>query len=176
MLLCQYLFSWVCHPMAKRPDWAMKSWTAWNINEFMLFDMSGVKQVVFLTVNHRGPLPLRELHSTGETECGETLGDLEPVYDLFTITSEITARGCDTDKWHLCKAGLFFLRWITADTSPWGNFTPPTKQQCGETLGDLEPVYDLFTIASETTLPEAVSQTSGTFVKQISFFFFLFFF
>ena len=73
----------------------------------MLFDMSGVKQVVFLTVNHRGPLPLRELHSTGETECGETLGDLEPVYDLFTITSEITARGCDTDKWHLCKAGFF---------------------------------------------------------------------
>ena len=26
-----------------------------------------VKPVVFLTVNHRGPLPLRELHSTGET-------------------------------------------------------------------------------------------------------------
>ena len=26
-----------------------------------------VKQVVFLTVNHRGLLPLRELHSTGET-------------------------------------------------------------------------------------------------------------
>jgi len=26
-----------------------------------------VKQVVFFTVNHRGPLPLRELHSTGET-------------------------------------------------------------------------------------------------------------
>ena len=26
-----------------------------------------VKQVVFLTVNHCGPLPLRELHSTGET-------------------------------------------------------------------------------------------------------------
>ena len=23
----------------------------------------------------------------------------------------------------------FFLRWITADPSPWGNFTPPTKQQ-----------------------------------------------
>ena len=23
----------------------------------------------------------------------------------------------------LCKAGLFFLRWITADPSPWGNFT-----------------------------------------------------
>ena len=26
-----------------------------------------VKQVVFLTVNHRGPLPLRELHSTDDT-------------------------------------------------------------------------------------------------------------
>ena len=26
-----------------------------------------VEQVVFLTVNHRGPLPLREIHSTGET-------------------------------------------------------------------------------------------------------------
>ena len=26
-----------------------------------------VKQVVFLTVNHRGPLPVREFHSTGET-------------------------------------------------------------------------------------------------------------
>ena len=26
-----------------------------------------VKQVVFHMVNHRGPLPLRELHSTGET-------------------------------------------------------------------------------------------------------------
>jgi len=25
------------------------------------------KQVVFLTVNHRGPLPLRKLHSTDDT-------------------------------------------------------------------------------------------------------------
>ena len=38
----------------------------------------------------------------------------------------------------------FFLRWTTADPSPRGNFTPPTKQECGETLGDLEPVYALF--------------------------------
>ena len=43
----------------------------------------------------------------------------------------------------------FFLRWITADPSPWGNFTPPTKHECGETLGDLEPVYDLFPITGE---------------------------
>ena len=29
----------------------------------------------------------------------------------------------------------------------------------GETLGDLEPVYDLFPIESERALPEAVTQT-----------------
>ena len=57
-----------------------------------------MEQVVFLTVNHRGPLPL-------------------------------------------------------------GNFTPPTKRKCGETLGDLEPVYDQFPIKSDFALPEAVTQT-----------------
>ena len=39
------------------------------------------------------------------------------------------ARGCDTGMY---VASLwirsFFLRWITADPSPWGNFTPPTTQ------------------------------------------------
>ena len=39
------------------------------------------------------------------------------------------------------------------DSSHWGNFTPPVKQLCGETLGDLEPVYHLFMIMSEITLP-----------------------
>ena len=32
------------------------------------------------------------------------------------------------------------------------------KYECGETLGDLEPVYDLFPITSEFALPEAVTQ------------------
>ena len=67
----------------------------------------------------------------------------------------------------------FFLQCITADPSPWGNFTPPTKQWCGETLGDLEPVYDLFPITSEFTLPETVGHTyiyvCGVFVKQVIF-------
>ena len=31
------------------------------------------------------------------------------------------------------------------------------KYECGETLGDLEPVYDLFSITSEFGLPEAVT-------------------
>ena len=48
------------------------------------------KAGVFLTVNHHGPLPLRELHSTDETLAGEILGDLEPVYNLFTIMGEIS--------------------------------------------------------------------------------------
>ena len=43
-----------------------------------------VKQVVFLTVNHRGPLPLRELHSTDETivwrDPGGSWACLPPVY------------------------------------------------------------------------------------------------
>ena len=44
-----------------------------------------VKQVVFLTVNHCGLLPLRELHSTGETmmrgDPGGSWACLPPVYD-----------------------------------------------------------------------------------------------
>ena len=44
-----------------------------------------VKLVVFLTVNHRGPLPLRELHSTGETivwrDPGGSWACLPPAYD-----------------------------------------------------------------------------------------------
>ena len=58
----------------------------------------------------------------------------------------------------------FFLRWITVDPSPWGNFTPPTKHECGETLRDFEFVYDLFTMTSELTLPEAVTQVAYVWI------------
>ena len=40
---------------------------------------------------------------------------------------------------------------------------------CGETLGDLEPVYDPFPITSELALPEAVTQTCGVSVEQVVF-------
>ena len=67
---------------------------------------SGVNQVVFLTVNHRGPLPLRELHSTDETtvwrDPGGSWACLLPVYMWIHL-----ARGCDTNKWQLCKADSF---------------------------------------------------------------------
>ena len=55
-----------------------------------------VKQVVFHTVNHRGPLPLKELHSTGETivwrDPGGSWACLPPVYNCV---SNHPATGCD---------------------------------------------------------------------------------
>ena len=54
-----------------------------------------VKQVVFHTVNHRGPLPLKELHSTGETivwrDPGGSWACLPPVYKCNQL-----ATVCDT--------------------------------------------------------------------------------
>ena len=60
--------------------------------------------------------------------------------------------------WQLCGAGRF-----SYSESP---RTPPLEgtslhrrynYECGETLGDLEPVDDLFSITSEFGLPEAVT-------------------
>ena len=41
--------------------------------------------------------------------CGETLGDLEPFYDLFSITGELALPEVVTQTcmWHLCEAGRF---------------------------------------------------------------------
>ena len=55
-----------------------------------------VKQVVFHTVNHCGPLPLKELHSTGETivwrDPGGSWACLPPVYVCLW---NHPATGCD---------------------------------------------------------------------------------
>ena len=55
-----------------------------------------VKQAVFHTVNHRGPLPLKELHSTGETivwrDPGGSWACLPPVY---VCVWDHLATGCD---------------------------------------------------------------------------------
>ncbi len=67
-----------------------------------------VKQVVFHTVNHRGPLPLKELHSTGETivwrDPGGSWACLPPLYKC-----NHTATVCDTcglcPKQHTKKRG-----------------------------------------------------------------------
>ena len=115
-------------------------------NEFNLVKLChkqwhSVKQVI-LTVNHRGPLPERELHSTDETRVWRDPGGSWAC--LRPVTHECTQTEAVTEKWHRS----FVLQWTTADPSPWGNFTPPAKQQCGETLGDLEPVYDLLQVNS----------------------------
>ena len=41
------------------------------------------------------------------------------------------------------------------------------KQQCAETLGDLEPVYHLFTITGEITLPHAVTPVADARISTV---------
>ena len=73
-----------------------------------------VKQVVFLTVNHSGPLPLRELHSTGETivwrDPGGFWAHLRPVSDYEWIHPSKCCR------WHaqtyIYVCGLFVMQVI----------------------------------------------------------------
>ena len=101
----------------------------------------------------------RKLHSTNETIVWRSLGKLEPVYAPCSTSIEFTLPvAVMTQICGVLWSRSFFLRCITADPSPSGNFTPPTKRKCGETLGDLEPVYDLFPVTSELALPEVVTQ------------------
>ena len=91
-----------------------------------------VKQVVFLTVNHRGPLPLKELHSTDETiawrDPGGSWACLPPVYKYQWVCH---GKSCDTDKWRHCKSGsesprtpplegTSLHRWNYSVERPWG--------------------------------------------------------
>ena len=58
---------------------------------FFFLSFFFLQQVIFLTVNHRGPLPLRELHSTDETivwrDPGGSWACLWPVYNYEWINS-----------------------------------------------------------------------------------------
>ena len=64
-----------------------------------------MKWVVFLTVNHRGPLPLRELHSTDETivwrDPGGSWACLRPFHDYEWFQP---AKGC---RWHIHIGSLW---------------------------------------------------------------------
>ena len=71
-----------------------------------------VKQVIFLTVNHRGPLPLRELHSTDDTivwrDPGGSWACLRPVSDYKWIHPFRVCRWHrHTCMWRPCEAGRF---------------------------------------------------------------------
>ena len=67
-----------------------------------------VKQVVFHTVNHRGPLPLKELHSTGETivwrDPGGSWACLPPVHKCNHSATICDTRGIHP-KQHTKKRG-----------------------------------------------------------------------
>ena len=101
-----------------------------------------VNQVIFLTVNHRGPLPLREIHSTDETivwrDPEGSWACLRPV-QLFT-----PAKGCDTDMWRLCKSGRFSYGESPRTPPPEGN-SPHRRNNSVERPGGswacLRPVY-----------------------------------
>ena len=99
-----------------------------------------LKQVIFLTVNHRGPLPLRELHSTDDTivwrDPGGSWACLRPVSDYKWIHPFRVCRWHrHTCMWHPCEAGHFSYgesprtpplegtslhRWHNSVERPWG--------------------------------------------------------
>ena len=99
-----------------------------------------MKQVIFLTVNHRGPLPLRELHSTDDTivwrDPGGSWACLRPVSDYKWIHPFRVCRWHrHTCMWHPFEAGHFSYgesprtpplegtslhRWHNSVERPWG--------------------------------------------------------
>ena len=61
-----------------------------------------VKQVVFRTVNHRGPLPLKELHSTGETIVWR-----DPWGSWACLPVNSPRQRLWHRQWRLCNSGRF---------------------------------------------------------------------
>ena len=101
-----------------------------------------MKQVVFLTVNHRGPLPLKELHSTDETIVWRDPGGLS----LFTITREFTfpeAVG-DTDV-YVCNVFVPQVVFLTVNHRgplPLKEFHSTDETMVWRDPGGFELVYD----------------------------------
>ena len=104
----------------------------WHVQTYIYVCGVFVTQVIFLTVYHRGPLPLRELHSTDETmvwrDPGGSWACLRPVSNYEWIHPSRDCRSYIYMYVVSLWSRSFFLGWITADPSPWGNFTPPMKQ------------------------------------------------
>ena len=130
--------SWACSPPVYDIQWDHPAQAVTQTSGIF------VKQVVFLTVNHRGPLPVRELHSTDGTtvwrDPGGSWACLPPVYHspcqrlsqicgAFLLSGPPLPPPPPTPTVNLHRP-LPLLR----------NFTPPTKQECGDTLG----ILDLF--------------------------------
>ena len=90
--------SWACLRPVYNYEWA-KDWH----RHCVVF----VQQVVFLTVNHRGPHPLRELHSTDKIlvwrDPGGSWACLRPVYSYEWINSPCQRL------WHRHNVSFFFF-------------------------------------------------------------------
>ena len=139
--------SWACLQPVPNYKWinspCQRLWHRHNASSFFLSFFSFFQQVVFLTVNHHRPLPLRELHSTDETivwrDPGGSWACLRPVYNYEWINSP-SQRLCDTDIMRLLLSFFFFfffflfqqVIFLTVNhcgpppPPPWGNFTDET--------------------------------------------------
>ena len=96
-----------------------------------------VQQVDFLTVNHRGPLPLRELHSTDEIlawrDPGGSWACLQPVPNYKRINSPCQRLwhryNVSSSSFFLLFFFLFFFFFFSADRFSYGESprTPPLE-------------------------------------------------
>ena len=74
---------------------------------------------LFLTVNHRGPLPLRELHSNDKTLVWRDSGEYHHTEPYLQNHPAIV---CDIGQYRFLGSRSFFSQWITEDSSR-GMFT-----------------------------------------------------
>ena len=118
-------YKWInspCQRVWHRPVWLFFFFFFFSFLFSSLFIF--LQQVVFLTVNHRGPLPLRELHSTDETivwrDPGGSWACLRPVAEYEWIHPAWNSN-TDIMVWHL---------WAAVHS------TGKTWYGCGETDGD----------------------------------------
>ena len=122
-----------------------------------------VKQVVFLTVNHRGPLPLGKLHSTDEIivwrDPGGSWACSPPVYDIqwdHPAQAVTQTRGFNVNR------SIF-----SYGESPRTPLRIRELHSTDETIAWRDPGGSWACLLY--TLPEAVLKTSGIFVKQVVF-------
>ena len=129
-----------------------------------------MKQVVFLTVNHCGPLPLREFHSTDETivwrDPGGSWACLRPVSDYEWIH---ISRGC---RWYRHVCGVFLKQVVFLTVNHRGPLPLGELHSTDETIvwrdpggswACLRPVTDYKWIHPSRGV-------CGVFVKQVIFF------
>ena len=153
--------SWACLPVYETNEFTLPQAVTQTSGIF-------VKQVVFLTVNHRGPLPLRELHSTDEIivwrDPRGSWACLRPIYwtSEFTLPQAVTQTN-----------GIFVKQVVVLTVNHRGPLPLRELHSTDETIVWRDPggswaylpVYE----TNEFTLPQAVTQTSGIFVKQVVF-------